>query len=369
MSWRERDYKRDEDPMRPGGGLGRPGGDWQGLRPTFENPFSWSFSIGRIAGIDVRVHFIFILLVIIVLLQAWFGAHDRAQLVPLDFWLAVLTLACLFVIVLAHEFGHAFACRWKGGDANEILMWPLGGLAYCRPRPRWQDHMITVLGGPMVNVLICLVAGGFLAALTGQFLGVALPNPLNLFGGLYIEQVSRSWPVMTLYIVNAVSFLLLLFNLLPVFPLDGGRIVQAALWPRMGYAGSMRFAVRTGIIGSIPLLIFGLVFGRYWIAGIAIFGIYACWVTHRQLTFMQDMAGVESDECAMSLVYGEEVEEQPAKPTWSERRAQRKAERERQEAQEVDRILEKIAEHGMKSLSRRERNLLERVSERKRQQR
>jgi stage IV sporulation protein FB len=373
MSWRDRDYAGDSDPMRQ---LGRPGGDWQGLRPTLENPLSWSFSIARIAAIDVRVHFVFLLFVAVMLLRSLFGAADRGQLVPLGFLVTALTMACLFAIVLAHEFGHALACRWKGGEANEILMWPLGGLAYCRPRPRWQDHMITVVGGPMVNVVICVIAGGFLFAITGVSFGIAVPNPLNLFGGLFVpfgeggeRQIMDSWSLLTLYVVNALSFLLLLFNLLPIFPLDGGRIVQAGLWPRWGYMGSMRFAVRTGVIGSVALLVFGLVMSQYMLAGIALFGAITCWLTHRQLTFMREMAGVESDEYAMSLAGDEEAEQTTQKPSWREKREQKRMEREQAEAVEVDRILKKIAESGMGSLSRREKSLLERFSQKKRQQR
>ena len=183
MSWEDRDYADDRDK------LGRPGGDWRGLRPSFDNPFSWAVSLGRISGILIRVHLLFLLFVVIELLRATQPNHGSSH----DFLLAVISMASLFVIVLAHEFGHCLACRWKGGEADEILMWPLGGLAYCRPPQNWVAHFITAAGGPMVNVVLCIVAGLTLGLVTGHWLGVALPNPLSPFSGMIFPEVGKSF--------------------------------------------------------------------------------------------------------------------------------------------------------------------------------
>lgn len=360
MSWQDRDYAGDEGP-----GLGRPGGDWQGMRPTFDNPFTWSVFLGRISGIAVRIHVVFLIYIVIALLRSLSQYGDGPM-----FGIMALTMGLLFVIVLAHEFGHCLACRWVGGQADEILMWPLGGLAFTQPGHRWQAHLITAVGGPLVNVVLCLVAGVMLGALTGTWLGVAIPNVVNPFGAQF-QQIAGSWPLLTLYLVNMLSFVLLLFNLLPLFPLDGGRILQSALWPKYGYSRSMRIAVRAGYIGGILLAIYGAVMSQWAIVAIALFGIYTCYMTNRQLQWTDSMLGYESDEYALSVHYGgkEEEHEEPAprKPTWWQRQAQRRAQQEEREAQEVDRILQKIADSGMESLSRSERNLLKRVTDRKRQ--
>ncbi|MHC4947819.1 MAG: site-2 protease family protein [Planctomycetota bacterium] len=363
MSWRDAESHED-DPLR---GFGRPGGDWQGVRPSFDNPLSWSLPLGRLGGIEVRLHLLFLLFIVVELLRSVAGPAAGSTAPAWDLAIAAVAMAALFVIVLTHEFGHCIACRRAGGTANEILMWPLGGLAYCRPPNRWKAHMITVVGGPLVNVVICLVAGTLLGLGTGRWLGVALPNPLT-FSGLYDPEVAGSWPRMTLYIVNVLSLVLLLFNLLPVFPLDGGRIVQAALWPRLGYVGSMRFAVRTGYVGAILLGIFGAVMGMWMLVGIALFGGVTCYITSRQVTFTEDFLGFESDDYALRRL--DEAEDASGRPSRSERRARRQAERdqarERAEVEEIDQILEKIGEHGLDSLSGREKRLLRRASERRR---
>ena len=359
MSWQDRDYA-DDDHRR----LGKPGGDWRGIRPSFDNPMSWALTMFRVAGISVRIHLAFVVFIVIMLLRS-LSSPGRDMTLP-EFSIVATAMGALWLIVLAHEFGHCLACRWTGGDADEILMWPLGGLAYCRPASNWKSHMATVLGGPMVNVVLCAVAGTMLGLLTGQWLGIAVPSPLDPYNGLAHVSVN-TFAHQALVIVNATSFLLLLFNLLPIFPMDGGRIVQIALWPRWGWSRSMMFAVRTGFIGSILLFIYGMVVGNMLVAMLAIFGGFTCYLTHKQVQWT-DAALLESDDYAMSLTSSDEESAGEAAGGWREQRAQRMAQREQEEAREVDLILEKIASSGIESLTRRERALLKRVTERKRQQ-
>lgn len=360
MSWHDRNYADDDNPMR---GYGRPGGDWQGIRPSFENPFTWAISLGRLFGIEIRIHLLFLLYILIMLLQA---AVPGDRSVALNLELVATAMAVLFLVVLLHEFGHCFACRFTGGEAHEILMWPLGGLAFTRPPNHWRAHLITTLGGPLVNLVICLAAGLALGITTGIWLGVALPNPLSLSPAL---EIAHSRPLIWLYLINTVSLVLLLFNLLPMFPLDGGRIVQQLLWRNMGYVRSMRISIRVGLIAAICLGLFGAVMMRYMLVGVAIFGGITCWITHKQLAFTEEMMGHESDDYALSLVYGEDKSHStPPQPPRRQKRAEKIARQQREEAEEVDRILKKIAESGIESLSRKEKQTLNRASARKRQQ-
>ncbi len=352
MSWEDRDYASDDNPMRR---FGRPGGDWRGLRPAIDNPATWAVQVGRILGITVRIHLIFLLFIVIELLRAIFGSTG------METGPTVLLLACLFGVVLVHEFGHCLACRWSGGAANEILMWPLGGLAFCIPRDRWTSHLITAAGGPMVNVILLAVLVPTIGLWTGVWWGVAIPNPLNL---TLPAEVSAPWLLMGLYLLNAVSLILLLFNLLPVFPLDGGRILQTLLWPKIGYVRSMRYAVRTGYVGAICLLIMGLVIGPTMLVLIAVFGGLTCYITHRQLQYTQETLGFESDDYSASLQGPDEDETPPAGPTRRERAVDRQVQREQQESQAVDDILQKIASSGMESLTRGEKRRLERATRR-----
>jgi stage IV sporulation protein FB len=325
--------------------------------------------------------------IVIVILRA--GMHQERNdfgsiTSTVDQGIMAVAMACLFVIVLAHEFGHCIACRWMRGRADEILLWPLGGLAYCQPPNQWKAHLITAIGGPLVNVVLCLIAGTSLGLITGTWLGVAIPNPLNLSPLIYDQRLSNHWLNLTLFLINYLSFTLLLFNLLPTFPLDGGRIVQSALWAKMGYSRSMRIAVRVGFVGAIVMGIFGAVLGQWTVVAIAVFGGITCYITQKQVQWTDEMMGFEDDQYALSLHYGKAEEEDEPNPgaatpgpntpgagtssRRAERIAQQKAKRQQDEAAEVDRILKKIAESGMASLSRAEKKLLERETERKRQE-
>jgi Zn-dependent protease len=286
MSWQEdQDQREDERWRRPGG----PGGDWRGLRPTIDNPFTWSVPLGRVAGISIRVHILFVLFVVVVIAQS-FLPREGSSFSWLHPPIVLAGLALLLGLVLAHEFGHCLSCRWAGGAANEVLMWPLGGLAFCRPPNRWRSHLATAMGGPFVNLLVCLVAGTWLGLLTGEWLGVAVPNPLQLYGTLLdSETVASSWSTQVLFLINWCSFVLLVFNLLPIFPLDGGRMLQALLWSRLGYVRSMRVVVRTGYFVAVLLGLGGVLMGaRFWpVVGIAALGIFVCWDTQKKLEFTE----------------------------------------------------------------------------------
>ncbi len=363
MSWEDRDYA--DDPWRK---LGKPGGDWQGLRPKLDNPFSWSVAMFRIAGITVKIHLLFVIYIIVELLRAVAGP-DSADTEPLGVGIVAMAMGALFLIVLLHEFGHCIACRWAGGTADEILMWPLGGLARCHSGNNWKRHFITAAGGPHVNVIICVVVGTTLGVMTGQWFGVAIPNPLVPLNPIvHNSDVASSILLMALVCINGMSFLLLLFNLLPMFPLDGGQLLQAALWPKLGYANSMRFAVRTGFVGAILLAIFGLVMNELMLICIAGFGAITCYITHKQLEFTQGMMGGETEDYAVSVLLDDDGSDpEPAAPNRAERNAEKQLQADAQEQQQVDAILAKIANSGMDSLNAREKKLLQRVTERKRQ--
>lgn len=335
------------------------GGDWHGLRPSFDNPMSWSLRLFRVAGIDVRLHIVFIIYIVIELLRATYSPSKEAP--PVGFGIMALLLGCLFVVVLLHEFGHCIACRMTDGVADEILMWPLGGLAACRPEHSARSHFITAAGGPLVNVVICAVCGAALGVMTGVWWRVAIPNPFDMWSPIFAEPaVLDSWLTVTLYFLNAISFVLLLFNLLPTFPLDGGRLLQAALWPRFGYATSMRVAVRIGFVGAVLLGVFGAVIGRWMLVGIAIFGGLTCYITLKQLEFTNSMLGFEAEEYLTRR--GEDSEEE--KPARRDRRREREEAARQKEAAEVDRILAKIKATGMESLTSGEKKLLRRATER-----
>lgn len=352
MGWEDREYARDDGGDR---NLGRPGGDWRGLRPSFDNPFSWSLGLGRWFGIDVRVHFLLLLFILIELFRS-LGAADESESLPITAYYALWSLGALFLIILLHEFGHCVACRMTGGQADEILMWPLGGLAYCAPPHRWTAHLWTVIGGPLVNVVLGALFAIALGVMTGAWWTVAIPVP---FMWPRFETSPTDFEFI-LFLIARMNMALLLFNLLPVFPLDGGRLLQAVLWSRFGYGRAMRFSVRVGYIGAIGLGVLGAATSQFMLVGVAVFGFITCWITHKQLQF--------TDEVMYDTGYSAgNTEAQPAGPSKRDlKRLAREREQAAKDEAELDRLLKKIAERGMGSLSRSEQKWLRTQSKRKR---
>src|SRR5947209_2352060 len=108
------------------------------------DPFSLSFPLGRLFGIKIQVHILFPFLALVLVFRAVF-AKDAVAGIWLD---ATMMVGLLFIAVLLHEFGHCFGARLVDGEANEILMWPLGGLAYVEVPHTWNANLLTAAAGP-----------------------------------------------------------------------------------------------------------------------------------------------------------------------------------------------------------------------------
>ncbi len=342
-----------------------------------DNPINWSFRVGRLFGINIRIHIAFVICAVVLI---WMEmpkeegvASPPVGLILVD---ALGTYAMLFLIVLLHEFGHCFGARYVGGEADEILLWPLGGLAYANPPHNAPAHMITTVAGPMVNVFLCMICTIVLVAWTGT-LGAVPWNPLHptlpvSTSVLLSASTAQIW-VMRFF---GISYFLLLVNLLPIFPFDGGRIVQAWLWPRKGYGSSMAIATGTGMVGAILVGLFGLFAEQGWLLlMIAVFGYLTCWQTRRMLREGGEFgAGELGYDFSQGYRAFDSDEDSQRRPGFFERRRQRKAairaERERQRREQhektVEAVLRKISESGMDSLSPKERRILEEETERRR---
>jgi Zn-dependent protease len=177
----------------------------------------------------------------------------------------VLEYLSLFLIVMLHEFGHALACRSVGGQANQIVLWPLGGVAYVSPPQRPGAWLWSIAAGPLVNVVLVPI----LSVLwwLGDSAGWEQTNP-NL--ALYIE---------TVWYVNLV---LLVFNMLPVYPLDGGKILFSLLWFVFGRARSLLIATVIGFMGVAGLMAFAIfICSSYpqngvWLLIVCVFMLWRC---------------------------------------------------------------------------------------------
>jgi Zn-dependent protease len=341
-----------------------------------DNPINWSFRVARVFGIDVRVHIVFVLCALVLISMELPNATQGETWSPGGILGGALgTYALLFAVVLLHEFGHCYGARISGGDPEEILIWPLGGLASLNLPRNPRAHMIATVAGPMVNVAICAIVSTILVAWTGR-LGAVPWNPLHPSWPVdpSVYPTTAQWWLMRLF---AVSYVILLFNLLPIYPFDGGRILQAWFWPRRGYLPSMALATMTGMIGSIALGIFALFTGEeVLLVMIAVFGYLQCWQVRRSLQGSSPWGGGayggELDDTYG--LFGGEGPEPGRRPGFFERRrarrAQRRAEdqarRQRERGAEIERILSKVSLSGLGSLTARERRLLEDETQRKR---
>jgi Zn-dependent protease/predicted transcriptional regulator len=186
----------------------------------------WSWKIGTFAGIAVYVHATFLLLLAWIALTHWF---QYQSLLPT--LLGVGFILALFLCVVLHEYGHALAARKFGIATKDITLLPIGGLARLERMPDKPNQELWVaLAGPAVNVVIAALLGAYLF-LTGHFQPV---QQMGLTHGVFLERVMFA----NLFLVG--------FNMIPAFPMDGGRVLRALLAKRMEYAKATRKAASIG---------------------------------------------------------------------------------------------------------------------------
>jgi Zn-dependent protease len=201
----------------------------------------------------------------------------------------------LFGIVLMHEFGHSLACRQVGGQAEQIVLWPLGGVAYVAPPQRPGATLWSIAAGPLVNVALVPVLFGINWAVREGYLGSGLSFDVRLL-------------LQTLGWINTA---LLIFNLMPVYPLDGGQILRSLLWFPLGRVRSLKVAVGIGFVGVALLGLFAFYQQSIWIGIMTAFIFMNCkqaWSHARSLGEAEQIRrrpGFGCPECKASPPLGE----------------------------------------------------------------
>jgi Zn-dependent protease len=187
------------------------------------NFFDLSLPMGRIAGINIRIHITFLLVI-----YQYMGKGSVLS--------AALFIFALYLSILLHELGHSFAARFCDGESDEIILWPLGGLALCKTPFHPTAHLITTVAGPLVSLALWLI------------FSLLRPLSLSIFPEslwLYRFTDSMVW-------INGSLFL---FNLIPAFPMDGGRMFLEVLWYRIGFeraaSASLKLSRFLAVIGLI----------------------------------------------------------------------------------------------------------------------
>ncbi|QVL31457.1 hypothetical protein KIH39_21810 [Telmatocola sphagniphila] len=384
-------------------------------------PMNWSLPLFRVFGISVNVHVFYIVMTLGLLLRACSQSPDRW----LDFLL--VSVVMLFVIILMHEFGHCFAARYVKGEADEILMWPLGGLAFCRPPMTPLAHFITAIGGPLVNFVFCLIAGT--ALLIGGF--TAPMNPIRTLSAydplLYNFHDGRTYTTANVPVlvrsdtereVNPVAYnfypngkiqvknrlsdrewvdakyltteplptwalwtarffwlnlFLFCFNVfLPAFPLDGGRILQTIVWGRSDYEKGTLIACYAGQIVGMAMIILSI-WLDYPISLLAIFIWYCSYMEMKKIYQPEGDGIYDTSKGYLAFEEGDVPVRRAPKQSfikrWLQARAAKRIQREIEEQQaddaRMDQLLEKLHRVGGRTgLTAEENRFLDRMAQR-----
>lgn len=228
----------------------------------------WSFSIGTVAGSQIRIHVTFFLLlawVALVYMQEG-GASAAIE--------GVLFISAIFACVVLHELGHALAARRYGIKTPTITLLPIGGVASLERMPEDpRKEIVVALAGPLVNVVIAFVLIVFLGAGLDLSTAAALEDPAAGF-------LAR---------LAAINVILVLFNLIPAFPMDGGRVLRALLATRYSRVRATEMAARVGQAAAFVFGFLGLMSGNPLLVFVAIF-VYIAAAGEAQATGMQDIA-------------------------------------------------------------------------------
>lgn len=388
------------------------------------DPLSWSIPLFRAFGIQVRLHILYIVMTLGLLGRTYY--QDPSHIGEF----ALIWVVILFVIILLHEFGHCFAARSVDGEAEEILMWPLGGLAFCSVPHTARANFITVIGGPLVNVVI-----GFLCA--AVILAASYLPPINIFQSrqLYYPELYNyrtgvsglpgyekppyhlkkgtnevifalriiktpggtqyaigednklyeiedpkfeQYPAWVLWTARIfwVNLLLLIFNLIPAYPMDAGRMLQCYLWHRRDdYRSATQTACYVGLAAALVMMIFAFTLNDSMLFALAMFCVFSCYKELLLLAHAAEEAGAFGYDFSKGYAGFGPDEDAPPKPKrvgpikrWllarKVRKEQREAEQRAADETRLDDLLDKISRMGKDSLTAEERRFMERVSSR-----
>ncbi len=210
---------------------------------------AWSLRLATISGIPLRLHVTF-LLILIYYAVVGIGTGSGGTL--------VLFLMGVFACVALHEYGHSLVAQRLGYTVRDIMLYPIGGVASIEGTPRARHELVIAVAGPAVNVVIALILGTVLAARPGGLAGNFTTDALFSRGDL-------------LHRLLVANVMLVLFNMIPAFPMDGGRVLRAALSLKLGRRRATSIAAGVGQLVAIGLGILGFRYGQFSLMLIAVF--------------------------------------------------------------------------------------------------
>jgi Zn-dependent protease len=333
---------------------------WERADPGPPNPLAWSVPLVSVLGIRFRIHFSFLLFAALVLLRATVGPPESA-------WLhgakaAGMQLAALLVVVLWRELARALVVRASGGTADEVMLWPLGSLQGIDPAPGWLPALLAACVGSAAAALQLAAVGIALGTLAGDW-SAALPNPMTA------EWLAtpHPWWMVCLWFLQWTGIQVAILSLMPMLPLDGGRVAEAIIIRRRGAFDAPRAAAAFSLFAAALAGVVAIVRDLATVMAVAIacagFAVLQLWrLRAGDAVARSGMGGWGLQSGGFGGPSAAEPDpDQVLREDAARRREQRAA-----EDREVDRILEKIARDGAESLTRAEREALARATERQR---
>jgi Zn-dependent protease len=338
VGWQDRDYNRD--------GYG-------GAGDYLANPLGilgLSVPFGTWGAVRVRLHFW--LLLTFALLLARLFREGTLLVVTIDIG---LTLG----VLLLHDFGHRAFAGWVGGEHNEFMLWPAGGMVFPTVPPGPWPTFVGYVGGIAVNGVLGL--GGYLIfhVLTGGWIEIPMRNPVMSLGGVpLIVGFVHGW-LLPICLTNFVllNWGLVIVNLLPYFWFDGGFLWRSILHPFVGARAALNITCIFGMILAVPMFALSLV-ANDWILLIVWAFLFSSAYTAR--TQMMP----ETEEYAVSFGGGLGVRGRIRNGRWPAKSLVRAQAKRRREEQKIDAILAKVSAKGMHSLTWWEKRTLRKGSER-----
>lgn len=276
--------------------------------------------------------------------------------------------AIMFVSILCHElFGHILIARMTGGRGDEILMWPLGGLAFVQTAPNFQSRFMTAFGGPLVNFTICLLS---FPALYFTPYARAVWNPFELpIAGISGDHALQD----ILVLIFHMNWILGIVNMIPAYPLDGGRMLEAFMSDRADSNTVKMSLLNTGMIIGVISMGVGFVFDSMMLVCIGtlilVLNQYESVLLQVQGSYEENFMGYDFSQGYTSLEKHERTTEK--KPgfiaQWRARRKllqKRKSDQKLHELEKVmDELLAKVSATGLESLTSAEKRQLQNASD------
>lgn len=331
--------------------------------PSERPAFDWSLPLGTWFATPVRLSILFILFIPILWIRL--GTPQPGLTVS----------ALLLLSVILHELGHLLAARMTGGDCEMLSLSPVGGLIPCIPAPTRQSYLWTIIGGPLANAVVCLSLLSTVSS-TSQLAACLWPfdMPDLKFAGTFSEQL-----VPAQILLFKINWTLLLINLLPVYPLDGGLVTQLVLVNRFDEMVARAMHAWLGFIVGCILTGIGFCMGNTWL--MALGAVVIVLNPGQSLAMPMDDDDDDSfDEMPLGYDFSEgftsfersaprdESEEQSSGliDKWKNQREEERRRRQEQEDREMelrlDALLEKLHQNGEAGLTAAEKRQLQKIS-------